>query len=89
MGGPNPAHVARSRPRGILRGAMRTERKRALRRTILGLLLLGLVLGFWAFLAEPSSLRVREHRLAIPGWPAGRSRMRSLDSRLSGDETRF
>ena len=55
---------------------MRTERKRALRRTFLGLLLLGLILGFWAFLAEPSSLRVREHRLAIPGWPAGRSGVR-------------
>jgi predicted MPP superfamily phosphohydrolase len=55
---------------------MRTERKRALRRIFLGLLLVGLILGFWAFFVEPSSLRVREHRLAVPGWPAGRSGMR-------------
>jgi predicted MPP superfamily phosphohydrolase len=55
---------------------MRTERKRALRRIFLGLLLVGLILGSWAFLVEPSSLRVREHRVAVPGWPAGRSGMR-------------
>ena len=55
---------------------MRTERKRALRRTFLGICCLGLILGFWAFLAEPSSLRVREHRVAIPGVAGGRSGMR-------------
>jgi predicted MPP superfamily phosphohydrolase len=55
---------------------MRIERKRVFRRICLGLLLVGVVLGFWAFLAEPASLRVREHRLAIPGWPADRSGMR-------------
>ena len=55
---------------------MRTGRKRALRRTILGLLLLGIPLAFWAFVVEPSSLRVREHEVEAPGWPAGRSGIR-------------
>lgn len=57
---------------------MRTDRprRRLLRRIFLGLLLLGLVLGVWAFFLEPSSLRVREYPLAVPGWPAGRAGMR-------------
>jgi predicted MPP superfamily phosphohydrolase len=56
---------------------MRSDRwKRALRRTFWGLLLLGAVLGLWAFAVEPASLRVREYHLAIPHWPAGRSGMR-------------
>jgi uncharacterized protein len=63
--------------RGILRRAMRSVGwKRALRWTFRGLLLLGAVLGVWAFFVEPASLRVREYRLAIPDWPAGRSGMR-------------
>src|SRR3954451_8693985 len=76
-GPPLVAGGARSSWRGILRRAMRSERwKRALRWTFLGLFLLGAVLGVWAFAVEPASLRVREYRLAIPGWPAGRSGMR-------------
>src|SRR5690349_6452263 len=42
----------------------------------LAVLLLGLFLGAWAFAAEPSSLVVREHRLAVPGWPADRDGMK-------------
>ncbi len=49
---------------------------RRLRAVIVGLLLVGLVLAVWAFIAEPASLRVREYRLVIPGWPAERSGMR-------------
>jgi predicted MPP superfamily phosphohydrolase len=52
------------------------HRKLVLRRALLGCLLAGLVLGLWAFVAEPASLRVREYPLAIPGWPAGRAGMR-------------
>lgn len=51
-------------------------RLRRLRRIVLVLLCIGLVLGVWAFAAEPASLRVREYALAIPGWPAQRSGMR-------------
>ncbi len=47
-----------------------------MRRWLFGLLLAGLVLGVWAFGAEPASLRVREYPLRIPGWPAGRAGMR-------------
>lgn len=54
----------------------RDRRNRALRRTALAVLLIGLVLGVWAFAAEPASLVVREHEVAIPGWPAGRAGMR-------------
>lgn len=43
---------------------------------LLGLFLAGLVLGVWAFAAEPASLRVREYRLEIPEWPSGRAGMR-------------
>lgn len=53
-----------------------SSRKRTLRRWLLGLLLVGLVLGVWAFGAEPAYLRVREYPLRIPGWPAGRAGMR-------------
>ena len=52
------------------------DRKRTLRKVVLAVLLVGLVLGVWAFAAEPSSLVVREHRLAIPGWPADRAGMK-------------
>jgi uncharacterized protein len=51
-------------------------RKRTLRKIIFAVLLVGLVLGVWAFAAEPSYLVVREHRLAIPGWPADRAGMK-------------
>jgi hypothetical protein len=34
-----------------------------------GLVLLGT--GLWVFWIEPASLVVREHRIAVPGWPAG------------------
>lgn len=53
-----------------------SRKKRTLRRWLLGLLLVGLVLGVWAFAAEPAYLRVREYPLSIPGWPAGRAGMR-------------
>lgn len=36
----------------------------------------GLVLGAWAFGAEPAWLRVREVPLEIPGWPAARNGLR-------------
>jgi uncharacterized protein len=53
---------------------MRSDRwSRAVRRAFLVLLLLGILLGVWAFFVEPATLRVREYRLAIPNWPAGRS----------------
>jgi predicted MPP superfamily phosphohydrolase len=39
-----------------------------------GVLVVGLVLGLWAFWLEPASLTTREYRLSIPHW----------DSRLSG-----
>jgi predicted MPP superfamily phosphohydrolase len=52
------------------------RRKLSPRRIFNWLLLAGLVLSLWAFGVEPASLRVREHRLAIPGWPAGQSGMR-------------
>jgi uncharacterized protein len=55
---------------------MTLHRKLVLRRALLGCLLAGLVLGLWAFVAEPASLRVREYPLEIPGWPAGRAGMR-------------
>jgi len=55
---------------------MPVNRRLVLRRALLGCLLAGLVLGLWAFVAEPASLRVREYPLAIPGWPAGRAGMR-------------
>lgn len=44
-----------------------------LHRGLLGIVLVGLVLGVWAFGAEPASLRVREYPLRVPGWPAGRA----------------
>ena len=47
-----------------------------LRSVIVGPLLVGLALAVWAFAAEPASLRVREYRLEIPHWPAGRSGLR-------------
>ena len=52
------------------------SRRRTLRRWLFGFLLIGLVLGVWAFGAEPASLRVREYPLSIPGWPEGRAGMR-------------
>jgi predicted MPP superfamily phosphohydrolase len=52
------------------------SRKRILLRWLVVLLLIGLVLGVWAFGVEPASLRVREYTLRIPGWPAGRAGMR-------------
>lgn len=54
----------------------RRLRKRPIRRWLLGLGLVGLILGGWAFGAEPASLRVREHTVRIQGWPAGRSGLR-------------
>ncbi len=51
-------------------------RRLRLRRIVLVLLIIGLILGVWAFAAEPASLRVREYRLEIPRWPAQRSGMR-------------
>ena len=44
-----------------------------LRKLALILGALGLLLGVWAFGAEPAYLRVREVPLEIPGWPAGRN----------------
>jgi predicted MPP superfamily phosphohydrolase len=46
------------------------------RRIVLALLFAGFVLGAWAFCFEPALVRVREVRLAVPGWPAGRAGMR-------------
>ncbi|HEV2844121.1 MAG TPA: metallophosphoesterase, partial [Thermoanaerobaculia bacterium] len=37
---------------------------------------IGLILGVWAFAAEPAYLRVREVPLEIPGWHAARTGMR-------------
>ncbi len=39
-------------------------------RALLALAVPGFVLGLWAFWLEPSSLRVREHELALPHWPS-------------------
>jgi predicted MPP superfamily phosphohydrolase len=55
---------------------MRTGGKRKLRRAFLGLLLLGLALAFWAFVAEPSSLRVREYAVEASGWPVDQAGLR-------------
>jgi hypothetical protein len=51
-------------------------RLRRFRVFVLGLLSVALVLAVWGFIAEPASLRVREYRLEIPRWPAGRAGMR-------------
>jgi predicted MPP superfamily phosphohydrolase len=38
--------------------------------------LLAAAVGVWAFWLEPRSLRVREHALALPGWPSGLAGLR-------------
>jgi predicted MPP superfamily phosphohydrolase len=51
---------------------------RALRVLFRTVVVAAVVAGLWAFVLEPASLRVRQHRLSVPHWSAGRLRIAVL-----------
>lgn len=59
-------------------GALRSRNYRHLRLRAIALVVLsvGVALAAWAFVVEPSSLRVHEYELTIPTWPRAHDKLR-------------